>query len=138
MAGIPEELFRFPLKDLARICCVSERTVRRWLNGQAVTPPATIILLRALNARDLGFFHSAWAGWVLSRRGELCSPENWVCTPGNVRAMQLKEAQVSALQHEVMDLRAELEELQGRGPWLDEQPQPDDIASSQLKLTKII
>lgn len=123
MATIPEELFRFSLKDLARICQVTERTARRWVDGQTVTPGAVIILLRALISRDLGFFHPAWEGWVISHRGELCSPENWFCTPGQVRALQLKEAQVAALQHEVLELRMEIEDMTCQG--MEEQPLPE-------------
>jgi len=125
MADIPSELFRFSLKDLCRLCGVHERTVQRWLAGDTLPPPAAIILLRALESRDLGFFHPAWADWVISRRGELCSPENWIATPGDVRAMQLKEAQVSALRREAFELRARIQDLEA-GSGLEDQPLPTE------------
>ncbi len=125
MAGIPEELFRFPVKDIARICGVSERNVRRWLDGTRGPPCAAILLLRALMCRDLGFFNPAWEGWVINDRGELCSPENWISTPGDVRALQLKEAQIHAQRQEIYCLRHHIAELERTAPWLEEQPTPE-------------
>lgn len=117
-------------KDIARICRVDVTTARRWLRGAHCPPPEALILLELVYSGDLGILDPAWAGWVL-RRGQLCSPENWTCTPGDVRAMQLKEAQVRAYRRETLALRAELDALEGRAPWLDEQPLPEqwEIAS---------
>lgn len=79
---------------------------------------------------DLGCLDPAWSGWVL-KRGVLCSPENWTATPGEIRAMQLKEAQVSFLRQEVFQLRAELEAAKVNQ--LEEQPLPGnwEISLSQ-------
>lgn len=125
MAEIPEELFRFTVKDLCRLCGVTERTVMRWRSGDTLAPEPAVVLLRALESRDLGFFDPKWAGWVISRRGELCSPENWIATPGDVRAMQLKEAQVSALRREAFELREKLKEFEA-GAALEDQPLPTE------------
>jgi hypothetical protein len=119
MAVIPEELFRFSVKEIARLCKVSERTANRWKDGTRCPPETALMILRG----DLECLHPAWAGWVISARGELCSPENWICTPGQVRALQIKEAQVAALQHQVLELKMELEDAVCHG--LEEQPLPE-------------
>src|SRR6185312_1983157 len=85
------------VKEICEICRVDPATARRW-RRQATCPPKTAQMLLL---GDLGILDPAWAGWVL-RRGLLCSPENWTCTPGDVRAMQLKEAQVQASRRELL------------------------------------
>lgn len=124
MSGSTFSLSALSAKDIARICRVDLTTARRWLRGAHCPPPEALILLELVYTGDLGFLDPAWAGWVL-RRGLLCSPENWIATPGAVRAMQLKEAQVRTLTQELMELRVELAALQGKAPWLDEQPTPE-------------
>lgn len=124
MANIPEELFRFSVKDIARLCQVSERTVQRWLDATRCPPAPAIILLRALLEADLGLFDPAWSGWVV-KRGKLCSPENWIATPGEVRALQMLEAHIQAQRHEIFQLRDKIAELERTAPWLEEQPLPE-------------
>src|SRR5690348_7230483 len=123
MAVVPEEVKDLTIKQIAQFCGVSEKTAQRWQTGQIVPPTSALIVLRLHRYGDLGVVDPAWAGWVI-RRGILCSPENWMCTPGNIRALQLKGAQIAALEREVNELRVELETLQGSAPWLEEQPMP--------------
>ena len=87
-------------------------------------------------AGDLGSFDPVWKGWTI-RQGKLYSPEGFAVTPGDVRALEIQWAQIKAYRREVMILRADLDDLNNRAPWLDEQPAPEDFASSQLKLTKV-
>lgn len=125
MRGIPDELFGISVKDLARLCQVTEKTARRYKAGTVCPPPAVIILLRLLKERELGAIHPNWKDWKISERGELCSPENWIATPGEIRAIQLQEAQLQAQRQEIGVLRYKLAELERTCPWLDEQPTPD-------------
>jgi len=112
-------------KDIARICRVDLATARRWRRQASCPPPAALILLELVHHGDLGAVDPAWSGWIL-RKGQLISPENWIATPGDVRAMQLKSAQVSALQRDLFAARIELAELHKTAPWLDEQPLPGE------------
>lgn len=132
MAKPPEELQGLSVKEIVRVARVNPTTARRWKRG--VVPVPAGILLALIG--DLGAFDPAWEGWVL-RRGLLCSPENWYCTPGDVRAIQLKDAQIRAHRNAKERLQYELDVLQKKAPWLDEQPTPEEFANSQLKLTKI-
>lgn len=72
--------------------------------------------------RDLGCFNSEWDGWVISARGELCSPENWLTTPGGVRAQQFHHNLTRALREEILVLKSQLktEEVER----YEEQPLP--------------
>lgn len=119
MATMPPELYGLPISEVARICRISLKTARRWKRGQTVPPETALMMLR----RDLGCFHPNWSGWHISERGELCSPENWIATPGNVRGIQLFQAQLSAYQLENRALRAEIEALEG----FEDQPLPSEI-----------
>jgi transcriptional regulator with XRE-family HTH domain len=130
---LADVLIGLSIKEIARRARVDESTARRWKRGEIVPSAGILLVLDG----DLGAFDPAWEGWVI-RGGKLITPErSFSVTPGRVRGLEIQWAQVKAYQRETLMLRAELEELQGRAPWLDEQPQPDDIASSQLKLTKI-
>ncbi len=71
MAQIPEELYRWNIKDIARLCGVDVSTARRWKRG-AICLPYTA---RALLSGDLGYLHPRWKGWKINSKGELCSPE---------------------------------------------------------------
>lgn len=72
---------------------------------------------------DLGCLHPDWTGWKISSRGELCSPENWIATPGAIRAQQFHRSQLSALREEILILKSQLnfEEIER----YEEQPLPD-------------
>lgn len=130
---VPDALWGLSIKEIARRARVDESTARRWKRGDIIPSAGILLVLEG----DLGAFDPTWEGWVL-RRGLLCSPENWTATPGDIRAMQLKEAQVNALRREKDLLRYELDVLQKKAPWLDEQPAPEEFASWNLKLTKIL
>jgi hypothetical protein len=108
-------------KDIARVCRVDEATARRWRRRASCPPPAALILLELVYTADLGALDPDWAGWVL-RRGKLCSPENWICTPGEIRALQLLNAQLSTYQSENRRLRQELKDAQM--DTFEEQPLP--------------
>src|SRR5882672_6100053 len=119
MATRPPELDLFNISEIAQLCLISLKTAARWKAGQTVPPATALIVLR----RDLGCLHPAWTGWTISARGELCSPENWITTPGAVLAMHFHRAQLSALREEVLILKKQL-----KGEELDqyeEQPLPE-------------
>jgi transcriptional regulator with XRE-family HTH domain len=117
MSAVPPEIYRWSLNEIAQLCGVSLKTAKRWKTGQAVPPRSAIMLL----SRDLGMLHPRWAGWHISARGELCSPENWIATPGDVLSIQLTQAQLAAYRHETLQLRATLAELE-----FEEQPLPEN------------
>lgn len=119
MATRPPELDLFNISEIARICRISLKTAARWKNGQTVPPATALIVLR----RDLGCLHPEWRGWTISHRGELCSPENWITTPGAVLAMHFHRSQLSALREEVLILKKQLktEEVDQ----YEEQPLPE-------------
>lgn len=119
MVRVPEILFHYNINEIARICAVTVKTARNWRSGK-VCPPATAIMVLE---RDLGCFHPDWAGWVISARGELCSPENWIATPGDVLSIQLVQAQLSTYRSENRALKAALANADMSG--LEEQPLPE-------------
>jgi hypothetical protein len=127
MKTIPPELNRWRIKEIAALCKVSLKTAQRWKDG-TVCPPATALMILS---RDLGCIDSAWSGWILAN-GQLVSPENWTASPGDVRAMQLKDAQVRAARQEMIQARQELEELRRTMPWLEDQPAPESWDLQQL------
>lgn len=114
----PPELYGIPISEIQRICGVSLKTVQRWKRGASCPPESALMLLR----RDLGCLHPHWKGWHISLRGELCSPENWITTPGAVLAMHFHHSQISALRQQINDLRGQLrrEEIEQ----YEEQPLP--------------
>lgn len=119
MVQVPEILFRYHINEIARICRVSLKTAQRWKTGQVGIPHTAIMVL----SRDVGCFHPEWSGWVISARGELCSPENWITTTGAVLAMHFHRSQLSALREEILILKKQL-----KGEELDqyeEQPLPE-------------
>ena len=79
-------------------------------------------------SRDLGFIHPRWKGWVINDLGELCSPENWIATPGDVLAIQLTQLQLGDYRRENRALKQALEELDNELYLreFEEQPRPQD------------
>jgi hypothetical protein len=120
MVRPPEILFHYNINEIARICAVTVKTARNWKAGKSFPPQTAIMVL----SRDLGCFSSAWAGWHISLRGELCSPENWIATPGDVLSIQLTQAQLSTYRSENRALKAALEQADAAG--FEEQPRPEE------------
>jgi len=129
---VPDALIGLSIKEIARRARVDPSTARRWKRGEIMPSAGILLVLES----DLGSFDPAWTGWTV-RSGKLFSPEGFGCTPGDVRALEIQWAQIKAYRREVLVLRADIDALNNRAPWLDEQPAPEDFASSQLKLTKI-
>lgn len=115
MAKVPDELYGIPIKEIARICQVSEKTAGRWKAGTACPPLTALWVL----AGDLGCFDPEWRGWVI-RKGELVSPEGWCITMSDVRATPLQRSQIAIYQAENRDLKAQLE----ASGFAEEQPLP--------------
>lgn len=122
MVQVPEILFHYNINEIARICRVSLKTARRWKSGQVGTPETAIMVL----SRDLGIFHPDWSGWVLNDRGELCSPENWISTPGAVRGLQMMHATLGTYRRENQALKAEIRQFLKERDELDDQPLPGE------------
>lgn len=119
MSEGPPELYGLSAKHIAAVCGVDLATARRWKRGATCLPKAAALIL----ARDLGCFHPRWAGWVINDRGELCSPENWIATPGDVLSIQLVQAQLATYRSENRALKQALaaEDISK----YEEQPMPD-------------
>jgi hypothetical protein len=121
----PEDiLYRWNVNEIARICHVDITTARRWKRG-AKCPPFTAL---ALLARDLGYIHPDWSGWVINDRGELCSPENWISTPGAVRSLELMQRTLGEYRRENRSLKAALMEQV-----FEEQPRPEEWVYEPLQ-----
>jgi transcriptional regulator with XRE-family HTH domain len=116
-------LLSLSVKEIVRRARVDASTARRWKRGDIIPSPGILLVLEG----DLGGFHPAWSGWIINGKGELCSPENWICTPGEVRAMQLHQALVAAQRREIDILRYEVAVLERTAPWLEEQPEPGSL-----------
>lgn len=119
MAKVPEELFLLPLKEIARACQVSEKTVTRWRAGTSCPPKTALMII----ARDLACFSPDWRRWTI-RGEELISPEGWRITMGDVLASPLLRSQLAIYQAENRALKAE------RDSWGIQQEQPDPAAES--------
>lgn len=120
-------LFRWEVKDIARICEVDVTTARRWKRGAQRPPEWALYLLEG----DLGFFDPKWRGWRLIR-GDLVSPENWIITLGDVLAQRLVAAQISAYQTENRHLKAQIEELRRGG--YEDQPLPNELGEITIRV----
>jgi hypothetical protein len=118
MTPRPPELLGIPIKELARICGISERTARRWKNGTVCPPETALMILRG----DLGVFDPEWRGWLL-RSGCLVSPEGWELRMPDVLASRLHEAQLAAYRAENRSLKAQVAGLEVAA--IEEQPTPD-------------
>jgi len=119
MAKVENDLWGLSVKDIVRICKVDPATARRWKRGAYCLPYTATALLR----RDLGCFHPDWAGWRINDRGELCSPENWLSTPGSVLAAQFHQSQLATYRSENRALKAALAAQDAQE--YEEQPLPD-------------
>lgn len=123
MLRVDDILYRWSVNDIARICKVDITTARRWKRG-AKCPPQTALMLLA---RDLGCFHPAWDGWTVNELGELCSPENWISTPGAVRSLELLQRTLGEYRRENRALKDALSTRQfPEEQPLPEQPLPDE------------
>lgn len=112
-------LYGLNVNEIARICKVDITTARRWKRG-AKCPPETALMILA---RDLGCLHPNWEGWTINRRGELCSPENWIATPGAVLAGQFHQSQLATYRTENRALKAALAAKDVQE--YEEQPMPE-------------
>lgn len=119
MAYLPDEIFGRSIKEIARVCRVSERTVRRWKDRTRSPSEQELMLLRG----DLGVFDPQWSGWTV-RDGLLISPENWQFKVNDVLAAQLKDAQIRAYQQENRTLKWQLTEMERQG-YTEDQPTVD-------------
>lgn len=107
--------------EAAQECGVSLRTWRRWERCAPRMPHTALRLLRALSGLDLGEMHAAWQGWTITRRGELCTPENDIFGPGDVRALQYLYPLRDELQRVTKKLRADNEGQQNEIEQLKEE-----------------
>lgn len=122
MATPDDILFSFRDSEIAQRCKVTLKTARNWKSGK-VCPPASAIMLLS---RDLGYLHPRWAGWIISHTGELCSPENWIATVGDVLSIQLTQAQLSAYRTENRALKVALEAMEAGAGYSEDQPTPEN------------
>jgi len=92
---------------------VSVSTVSAWENGRTPIPFMAFETLRLMaDTTEARLTHPEWEGWSVSRRGELCSPDNTVRLPeGAVRSYQFIVANVMpALRAEIRQLQTHLEQ----------------------------
>ncbi len=115
MRSVPDEIYGYSVKELARICHVSLKTARRYKFGTACPPKTTLMIL----ARDLGCFASEWAGWTVSG-DDLVSPSGWCVNRNDALIVPLMHGQIAALRAEILQLK---EDAAG----LEEQPLPQEL-----------
>lgn len=130
MAKAPPELFAISIKEIARICQVSEKTAGRWKAGTACPPKTALWVLTG----DLGYLGAPWKGWLI-RGANLLSPEGWEITKNDVLASPLLRAQLAAYQSENRGLKAELAAREG--PQVD-QPMPAENSAILAEAIKLL
>lgn len=76
-------------------------TIARWRATRSF--PAALVQLAELELHGrVELVHAAWTGFRLdSRDGTLWTPGNWPCRPGDILAIQYRQAQVRALEREL-------------------------------------
>ncbi len=95
--AVGKDLQQFRSADIAQRLGVPPVTVRRWLRTGKWPALARLAALVILGG-DLGEIDPAWRGWTLNGRGELCSPENWTYSPGDVMSLTFERARASSYQ----------------------------------------
>ena len=111
-----DELFRYSISEIAKLCGVTARTVRRWRDGTRRPPDLALMLL----SRDLGYLDPLWKGWTI-RAGSIVSPEGWTVSRNDALAVPLLHQQIAVLNAELRTLRNDV-----RAAGLEEQPAPAD------------
>ena len=98
--------------DIIDACQIDRRTLRRW---RTTGPPERIINALKYWRGELRL----WPGWIINSKGELCSPENMIFTPGILRARPYELAltreyrrQLRDLKRQMVALKAQLSEVQ--------------------------
>lgn len=91
------------VRDITQFARVNERTARRWkARGKIPEPYASLVRFRV--RAELGALEKSWDGWCF-RRGELVSPEGQSFRPGEIRALPLQHAALSAYRQEAQRQR---------------------------------
>jgi hypothetical protein len=109
--------YGLPAERLATIAGVHVSTARRWKRRGRV-PRGVARLVEITIDGDLGAIHETWRGWRLTE-GALWSPEGTVYSPGEVRAIPLQRQRAGALEHQVRELMATVEQRADRLEHLD-------------------
>jgi hypothetical protein len=96
-----ELIYGLKVADLVRLTGVHAATARRWRAGAGIPEPCRRLL--AMSANRLAGC-PGWRGWSLVGE-ELCSPENWTYTAGEVLALTFLRAHVATIQAELRIVR---------------------------------
>jgi len=116
MAQYASPLYGLPVKEIARICRVSEKTAGRWKAG-TICPPKTALMILA---RDLVCFSEYWRGWTVNGE-DLVSPDGWTVNRNDALIVPLMHSQIAALRAQVAQLKAELDDT------IEAQPEPGEL-----------
>ncbi len=101
--------------QVAEITGNHRKTVLRWMRNREF-PTAIRRLLDLLHNGNLGAINPAWDGWALhADTGELRAPEDTTWRAGDVRAMQLRYHEISALKLKIRQLQAIVDATQLAG-----------------------
>lgn len=90
--------YGIPLARLIELTGVHPDTARRWKREQYIPRPWDLIVQLRMQA-PLGELAQPWDGWHL-RKDLIISPEGWSFTPGQVRAIPLRDQLIRELQRE--------------------------------------
>lgn len=100
------------LREAAALAHVTPRTVSLWLDERGGTPPPSAREL--LEFKALGVFADPkWRGWAV-RRGRLVAPFGQAFTPAEIAAWGEVYHRADVFWAEILQLRAEVERLEGK------------------------
>lgn len=110
------DIFGISAMALAAMCKVDISTARRWKRGAMCPPESALMIVR----RDLRCFSEFWSGWTINGE-DLVSPDGWCVNRNDALAVQLSQAQISALRYELAKAKA------AQYDGVEDQPGPDEI-----------
>ena len=105
-------------KLIAEMCRVTERTVRRWKNGEEPSH-AALQLIKLLTTGDLGVV--GWKGWKV-KGDQLISEDGEQVTRGEIRSIPFMRMQIRAYQTD--------QRLPRQADFVDQKWQPSDVTEA--------
>ena len=101
---------RLTVSQVADLCGVSVRTVKRWLDDGAPLMAYSLIQAHAGSLEPFG-----WDGWSL-RNGVLFSPTGLEYTPNEINAWHFKYQELASLRSRCERMKEEISALSGYRP----------------------
>ncbi len=116
------------VRELSQRLGVPQVTARRWLRTGRIPPLAQ--RAAEILSGDLGALNARWAGWCINAQGELCSPENWTYSPGDVMSLTFERARARTYAAKLRySVQADFIEGRYVEPGETDGPEPDAAAA---------